>query len=100
MMDWLGGVIMTADKDRLIEIFLIEKIGVDLGNIRSTLNQLRDHVLLNGDVRTRVTLDVAVKRLQDIQDDARRASVSATSNSLAASNDRKQTPEPEESRSN
>jgi len=71
--------VVTADDERSREIFLIEKIGVELGNIRMSLYQLRCHVLDNGDLRTRVTLDVAVKRLQDIQDESRRLSTKFSS---------------------
>ena len=70
---------MAAEDERSIELFLIEKIGVDVGNIRVSLQQLRGHALQSGDLRTRVTLDVAVKRLQDIQDESRRLSTKFSS---------------------
>lgn len=74
---WLGtswpGVGMINDKERIAQKFLIERLGVEVGNICSTLDQLRDHVYMNGDIRTKVTVDVVVRRLRDIHDDARAA---------------------------
>ena len=65
---------MFDERERIAQRFLIERMGVEVGNLCSTLDHLSGHLLLRGDVRTRVTVDVVYRRLRDIQEEARKAS--------------------------